>query len=177
MEKIDLDGLGLSYGDATSVEGEVALGDVVLGGQGYAAEPAEVPFRLDVSRTSSGYALRIRFEANLVGPCFRCLEPASIGISVDAREVDQPDAVYDGDGPTGEGAEAGSPYVDAASTLDLSSWARDALILALPDRILCTPDCPGLCPYCGKAMAGADPEEHRHGQGGDPRWAKLRELG
>ena len=178
-EKIDLAALGLSFGEATSIEGKVALDDVLLGGQGYSADPDEVPFRLDVSRTSSGFALRVRLDANLRGPCFRCLEPAQVEIAVDAREVDQPDATYEDrdEGPTGAGQEAGCPYVDAGSVLDLNSWARDALILALPERILCSADCPGLCPVCGKSMAGAEPDEHRHDQGGDPRWAKLRELG
>ena len=178
-DRIDLGELALSFGDATTVEGTVALGELTLGGQEYGVAPPEVPFRLDVSRTSSGHALRLRFEAGLAGPCFRCLEPAEVTVAVDAREVDQPDATFDrgDDGPTGEGLEAGSPYVDDGSTLALSSWARDALILALPDRILCDPDCPGLCPHCGESLAGADPETHRHGDEGDPRWAKLRELG
>ena len=178
-ERIDLAGLGLAFGEASSVEGTVAVDDVVLGGQGYRVEPPEIPFRLDVSRTSTGYAVRLRFDTVIAGPCFRCLEPASVEVPVDAREVDQPESAFrdPGEGPTGEGKEAGSPYVDSAAVLDLAGWSRDALILALPERILCSPDCPGLCPYCGKGLAGADPEEHRHGEGGDPRWEKLRELG
>ena len=178
-DKIDLGELALSFGDATTVDGVVGLGSLSLGGQEYGILPAEVPFRLDVSRTSSGHALRLRFVAAVFGPCFRCLDPAEIEVAVDAREVDQPDATFDrdDDGPSGEGAEAGSPYVEDGSRLDLAGWARDALILELPDRILCSPDCPGLCPYCGESLVGADPDEHRHGDEGDPRWAKLRELG
>lgn len=33
--------------------------------------------------------------------------------------------------------------------VDLADPVRDALLLALPMRILCKPDCPGLCPVCG----------------------------
>jgi uncharacterized protein len=178
-DKIDLGELALSFGEATTVEGLVALGALTLGGQEYHMVPEEIPFRLDVSRASSGHALRLRFEAAVEGPCFRCLDPAEISVAVDAREVDQPDATFDRDdeGPSGEGVEAGSPYVEDGSVLDLAGWARDVLILELPDRILCRPDCPGLCPQCGESLAGADPEEHRHGEQGDPRWAKLRELG
>src|SRR5438105_8537752 len=42
------------------------------------------------SMTSHGYALRLRFEAHLDGPCMRCLVPASPTVAVDAREIDQP---------------------------------------------------------------------------------------
>ena len=38
-----------------------------------------------------------------------------------------------------------TPYLENGN-LDLSAWARDAVALALPDKILCRPDCAGLCP-------------------------------
>jgi uncharacterized protein len=53
---------------------------------------------------------------------------------------------------------------------------RDALMLALPARLLCREECLGLCPVCGADLNSADPEEHRHETGGDPRWSKLSEL-
>ena len=37
----------------------------------------------------------------------------------------------------------------AGEVLDLGAWARDALALALPDQVLCRPDCAGLCAVCG----------------------------
>ncbi len=47
--------------------------------------------RLDISRTTGeGYALRLRFDATLSGPCMRCLAPAESALQVDAREVSQP---------------------------------------------------------------------------------------
>src|SRR5919205_555266 len=58
--------------------------------------------------------------------------------------------------------------------LDLSAWAHDAIALALPDKILCWPDCAGLCPVCGRDL-NAEPHEHVE-ERVDPRWAKLSEL-
>ena len=43
--------------------------------------------------------------------------------------------------------------------LDVGAWARDQLALALPDQILCRPDCAGLCPVCGKNL-NVEPHEH-----------------
>ena len=37
---------------------------------------ARIATVLDVSHTTTGYSLRLRFEAELEGPCMRCLEAA-----------------------------------------------------------------------------------------------------
>ena len=55
--------------------------------------------------------------------------------------------------------------------VDLEQPIIDAVGLALPFTPLCTPDCPGLCPECGVALAGAE-SDHGHDLI-DPRWAKL----
>jgi uncharacterized protein len=59
--------------------------------------------------------------------------------------------------------------------LDLHAWARDALALALPAKVLCRDDCAGLCPRCGADLNAAG-AEHHHEREPDPRWAKLSEL-
>lgn len=163
---VDLVGLSLAHGEARRIDVPVRPGDLEIGGQRYAARPGSIDARVDVSRTSSGYALRLRLALRLEGPCFRCLEPAGVGIEVDAREVDQPS--------TGD-EELRSPYV-AGEELDVAGWAHDAIALALPPQLLCRSDCAGLCPVCGESLNDADPERHRHDQPADSRFAKLREL-
>jgi uncharacterized protein len=166
QERIDLARLALEFGQARRLDVEVEPSPVRLGGERYGAPAAPLPARLEVSRTSSGYALRLRFEAELAGPCVRCLEPADLRVAVDAREVDQSRA---------RDEELRSPYVEGEE-IELAHWAQDALALAVPHQPLCRPDCAGLCPVCGASLNDADPEEHRHGGGGDSRWEKLREL-
>ena len=50
----------------------------------------------------------------------------------------------------------------------------ESIYLELPSRLLCSPDCRGLCPKCGKKMIGDEcgcaPREI------DPRWSKLKAL-
>jgi uncharacterized protein len=164
--RVDLARLSLSYGEAASLDVPVPIATVKLAGQDYLARPNPVDARVDVSKTSSGYALRLRFAVELEGPCQRCLDPARLSVDVEAREVEQAGT---------DDEELRSPYVDGEE-LDIGGWARDAVALALPGQILCRPDCAGLCPVCGESLNDSDPEEHRHGSGGDPRWAKLREL-
>jgi len=164
-ETVDLGRLSLEHGQARQLDLDVSPASVPLGGESYEA-PASCAAQLDVSRTTSGYALRLRFEAPLEGPCVRCLEPAGLRILVDAREVEQPGA---GD------EELRSPYVDGEK-LQLARWVDDALVLAMPAQPLCRPDCAGLCSVCGASLNDADPDEHRHESRRDPRWAKLDEL-
>jgi len=139
-DSVDLGTLRLSPGEARSLTFEVRIDDLSFGGQIYSAG-GEAAVRLDVSRTMSGYALRVRFDADLSGPCMRCLEGASARVEVDSREIDQPD----------DAEELRSPYVEE-STLDLRGWARDALALALPTQISCRAECLGLCARCGENL-------------------------
>lgn len=164
-DTFDLGRLRLTSGEGRRLELHAGIDPFQLGGEEYAVQPSVVPVRLDVSRTTgSGYALRLRFEATLTGPCMRCLADATSVVEVLAREVSQP----------GEGEELESPYLQAG-VLDLGAWARDALALALPAQLLCRPDCAGLCPVCGADLNQAGPD-HAHERELDPRWAKLSEL-
>ena len=163
---IDLAQLSLSSGQAGRIDLAVPLHSVRQGDQTYVPVDQPVAVRLDVSRTTTGYALRLRLQAALSGPCVRCLEPAGPRLEIDAREVDQPGS---GD------EELRSPYV-VDGKLDAERWANDAVVLALPAQPLCRDDCAGLCPVCGASLNDADPEQHRHPSGGDPRMAKLRDL-
>ena len=163
---IDLGRFSLAHGDGKRLDLPVSIGAVELGGQTYALSPDPVQARLEISRPARGYAFRLRFPIEVEGPCVRCLEEARVAAEVDAREIDQRDT---------EDEELRSPYVDE-DELDLGRWAHDAAVLALPARILCRPDCAGLCPVCGESLNDADPTDHQHSTGTDPRWAKLNEL-
>jgi uncharacterized protein len=107
----------------------------------------------------------LSFRARIHGPCYRCLSDAVIDVPISARE-------YQATNP-GESEELQTPYV-VDDNLDLSAWARDALALALPDKILCRADCAGLCPVCGRDL-NVEPHKHDDAED-DPRWGALAEL-
>jgi len=152
---------GEQFRDTVSVQ----LEPLVLGGQEYAPVPAEVPAELTITKATTGSVYQLSFRAELYGPCFRCLRDTVVAESVSARE-------YQATNPNGD-EELETPYL-VDNTLDLSAWARDALALGLPDKILHSPDCAGLCPVCGKDL---NDEPHAHEElARDPRWAALEEL-
>jgi len=162
-DSFDVGRLGLSSGEGRRLDLDLAVDAFDFGGQRYEVEGGEVHARLDVSHTVGGYAFRLRFGAELDGPCVRCLEAADHEVEVDAREIDQP----------GGGEDLSSPYFDEGH-LEMRAWARDALALALPTQIVCSEDCAGLCAVCGENLNRAP--DHAHEREPDPRWAALREL-
>ena len=159
----DIGRLGLSSGEGRRLDLDVSVDDFDFAGQRYAVPGGSVTATLDVSHTTTGYSLRLRFDAELDGPCMRCLEEAGHKLHVDAREIDQP----------GGGEDLRSPYLKEGR-LDLRAWARDALALALPTQIVCREDCRGLCSVCGANLN--DEPGHEHEREPDERWAALREL-
>ena len=59
--------------------------------------------------------------------------------------------------------------------VDLTENIREDILLTLPQRILCNPDCKGLCPVCGQDLnvRRCSCERLRKFSG---RWGKLDEL-
>src|SRR5213076_3077497 len=93
----------------------------------YLPVPALVAAELTITKASSGSVFDLEFRVRLHGPCFRCLADAVLTLAVQAREYHAAGADAD--------EELRSPYVPC-NVLDLSAWARDALALQLPDKIL-----------------------------------------
>jgi uncharacterized protein len=165
MSTIDLRRLGLRRGEARREHLELELEPYVLGGQRYEAHPAAVPVDVEIAQASGAMVFDLRLATKLAGPCMRCLGYAELEIDTKAREFHD---------PTGSGGESlHSDYV-VEDKLDVGAWARDVLALAIPDQILCRPDCAGLCPVCGKDL-NVDPHEHVE-ERTDPRWAALEGL-
>jgi uncharacterized protein len=144
---------------------EVELEPLELGGQRYVPIPEAPEATLTLNRLTSGLMLELELDVRLIGPCMRCLTDAGVSLEVRARE-------YQATSP-GEAEELTSPYL-VDDRLDLSAWARDAVALGLPDKILCRVDCAGLCPECGRDL-NVEPHEHEQ-DATDPRWGALEEL-
>jgi uncharacterized protein len=166
MTTFDLRRLRLRSGEQHRERIDLELpGPLVYGGQEYALQPSPMSAELTVTRASSGTVFELAFDVALAGPCVRCLAGTELPLSLRLRE-------YQATNPGGDD-ELRSEYV-ADDRLDLGAWARDAVALALPDKILCRPECAGLCPVCGNDL-NEEPHEHEEASV-DPRWAALQEL-
>ena len=99
----------------------------------------EVAVRGEFVGTGERVSVRGEVSAAVASRCAKCLAP------VTAESRAKIDALY------ARQADPDDPdvYVFAGSKLDLTDAARDALLLELPYRFLCSEDCKGLCPHCG----------------------------
>lgn len=100
---------------------------------GCAYSKADVNFlKLNVSFTFDGF-------------CDRCAEPLERQMEFEVNKILVEDLQNEDDGD--------DEYVVVENRqIDLQELIREELILFLPSKILCKPDCKGLCPKCGKNL-------------------------
>ncbi|MCF7886380.1 MAG: DUF177 domain-containing protein [Candidatus Marinimicrobia bacterium] len=98
--------------------------------------------------------------------CDRCLENFNKEIKKEIRLLFDPKE-------EGNKQEQGT-FIISEDTLDLTKYLRDSLLLGLPSKNLCSPDCKGLCEQCGANLnittcqCGSDNI--------DPRLEKLKKI-
>jgi len=164
LVRLDLRAIDVSSGSARTVEAPVPIAPLEIAGQSYVADPPAPVLVIDLVRLSNGWHFRLRGAVDVVGPCWRCLEPARLPVRLDATEV----SINAANDP-----EMVSLYVHA-DELEVAEWARDVVAEALPATILCKPECAGLCASCGTDLNGdpcacaPDPT--------DSRWDALADL-
>ena len=88
--------------------------------------------------------MTLRANASVHGECARCLDPVVREETVDTewtvkeRDLDDPDF----DLP-----------LDEKGHLDVDEWLNQEFMFQIPTVLLCSTDCAGLCPVCGKKKA------------------------
>ena len=138
------------------------------------AGPMTVRLEGRVLPMDGGYLVDGSMEAEGLLVCARCLVPVPWkGNDRFSVELRHPlDAAH-------EEIELGEGDMDVVfitdDQLDVCRLAAEQVMLNLPMRILCQPECAGLCPQCG---ANKNQEEScRCEPEVDPRWEALRGLG
>jgi uncharacterized protein len=60
------------------------------------------------------------------------------------------------------------------AAIDLDELVREEILLAVPDHVLCSEECKGLCPVCGidRNVGSCECQSHEV----DTRWEALRKL-
>ena len=145
----------------------------LIGGEGssldglYTAEAADLLLDLRLESVVEGVLATGRVSGSLVGECVRCLDPVEVEVDADFQEL----FYYDLEDLSPEELEEAVSVVE--ELVDVEPLVRDAVMLELPLQPLCEPDCPGLCPECGVALA--ENPGHSH-ESVDPRWAALSAL-
>lgn len=148
-------------------------------GVGLARVPvcSDMDVQLRLESVDEGILVRASVCVEVACDCARCLDPVSYDDEMEFIEL------YRYQPLNARGTAAAEPEQEDEGEerslfvkddfVDLEEPLRDAVVLALPIRPLCSPNCLGLCPTCGVRLD--DEPDHRH-ETNDPRWAVLGPL-
>ena len=106
--------------------------------------------------------------------CDRCLKPLELPVSTDFALEYITGVDYESSSVAALSEEEMSVSVFDGKTIDVDEIVKEQILLAVPARTLCGPDCKGMCPECGidlntgQCNCAADEV--------DPRWSALRNL-
>lgn len=121
--------------------------------------------RTRISRNPQGLLTQTHCQATTPMECVRCLTKFELPVSASFTELFAFSA---------QTADESGLVLPANKILDLGPLVREYLILAIPIRPLCKPDCKGLCPVCGEnqneTTCNHPPPDI------DPRLDKLKSL-
>ena len=145
------------------------LGTAVIG----VPEGSSLVVDARLTSLEDGVLARGRADVHVHGECVRCLRDLDEDRSVRIDELYLFPEVIEAQRAEGD-EEAEDLLAVGETTLDLEPALRDALVPTLPFQPLCRPDCPGLCPDCGKRLEDL-PADHHH-EVLDPRWSALAGL-
>lgn len=138
--RFDLTLLFSGQTDSIPFETSIDLADT----QFHAAYPFAAPIRVSGSaqHAAGEYSLHLDLSCELAVPCDRCAEITRPQFSFSLEHPLLPVSQQDS-------GEPDAVVVDENFSLDLGEVARADLLLELPSKFLCSPDCKGLCPQCG----------------------------
>jgi uncharacterized protein len=117
--------------------------------------------------------LRAAYQGEFDQLCARCLEPVHTPLTGSFDLILRPLGVDSGPGERSISADETEIGYYEQSGLSLEDVVREQVLLSLPSRTLCKPDCKGLCPRCGQNL---NLETCKCTPATDPRWSALAGL-
>lgn len=129
-----------------------------------------VKAELTIVKSASLYSIKGSACGSARLMCARCLTEFETELSAPLELVVQRKKTIPDEGASDETKFIASD----TDSVDLTDEVRDALLLALPIKPLCSEDCRGLCPFCGRNLneGACTCREART----DVRWNRLLAL-
>ncbi len=124
--------------------------------------------------THDGIAVGGYARTSIEHPCDRCLKMVKVSINGTIEALYKP--ISEAPKTKEEQLESlRNVLYYSTDKIDLSERIIEAIVMDVPTRVLCKPDCEGLCPICGADLN----EEQNHScskQNVDPRWTNLLKI-
>ena len=105
--------------------------------------------------------------------CDRCLREFDQEISGETRLYYEVVSTGERTGFNEDEAEVRT-YRSGDAFIDITPDVRETLVLSLPMKMVCSPDCKGICPGCGEDLH--ESACHCGEKPVDPRWDALKQL-
>lgn len=105
-----------------------------------------------IHNTGSSLVFSGPVTATLAATCARCLTPFRLRVQGTIEATVSVAQVFRLAAGKAVELDADLAAVFSAQGADLAELVRQALVLALPMRLLCSDRCKGLCPHCGKNL-------------------------
>ncbi len=154
-----------------TVPAPAELGSGVIG----VPEGDELELDLRLESVMEGVLVTGTVIGEAVGECVRCLDEVRQDLDTDLTELFVYPERAAAAAAEGDDEEADEVFEVRDELLDLEPVVRDAVVMSLPFRPLCQPDCLGLCSECGVRLSDSGNEDHHH-ESIDPRWKALQGL-
>ena len=154
-------------GSSFPVEESISLEDLTVGGEGiHFLSPVKVSGTLS---SIGGGVIRFDGTADAAAAmeCSRCTKSTQVSLHSDITQR------FVGD-RSEEEAEAEDAEVYTNDMIDLNDLIYSEISMAVPMKVLCRPDCKGLCPVCGKDLNDGPCDCQQENT--DPRWDALKNL-
>lgn len=125
----------------------------------------EISGSIKITRTAQGLLISVNLHATLPADCVRCLVNFNQPLKIEFSELyafskkSVPDVEF---------------VLPEDGRIDLAPLVREYMLLDVPIKTLCKPDCKGLCPICGENQNESICEHDDEAI--DPRLAKLKSL-
>jgi uncharacterized protein len=138
--------------------------------QGVFPVQAGEPFDLTIAN-EEGKRLRLTGEGDVTVriPCDRCLQEMEVPFHLTIEK----EIPLEADGEQEDSDEA-SFYIDEERVLDVDRLVFNEILVSWPEKVLCKPDCKGICPKCGTNLnlATCNCEQGEL----DPRMAQFQDV-
>ncbi|MBZ4655435.1 MAG: YceD family protein [Bacillota bacterium] len=131
-------------------------------------EPIKVKGK--ITNTGNVLELNVNLKTSALTTCSRCLDEVKVPVEITFAE----EYCHASDCLQKQGLDDSAVIVFDSDFIDITEAVQENLILSLPMRTLCEPDCPGFCPQCGRNLKEGTCECHKDNV--DPRLAVLAKL-
>ncbi len=134
--------------------------------------PEPIQVKGKIINTGNVLELKASLKTSVLTTCSRCLDEVKVPLEVTFTE----EYCHAGDCDIlrKQSPDDGNVIVFDGDFIDIAEAVQENLILSLPMRTLCEPDCPGFCPQCGQDLKEGTCQCHKDNI--DPRLAVLAKL-